>query len=312
MGSYQLARNGSSPLTGCVLADLIIADCAGKFAASVRFELFRSMTNLTDILPHYSRYVFSRWLIAQEGRVIKARWKAYIAYIERELRKRPFRVRLVKGPKISIRPLPSHDYQTAEEIFCGRIYEFGPDPDSVRRVVDLGGNVGYSCLFWCRKYPKARVIAFEPHPTHCRLLEWHMKENGYARRVELVEAAAGVRYEVANLSDKDDGSAIVEDTMSGSLKVRVVDVFQAIPDGPIDVLKMDIEGSEYAILEDPRFEALAARTKCVMLEWHVRGERGETLCRDRLTSLGFTVESGRTSVDQACNLFCGMLYCLRP
>lgn len=266
------------------------------------------MSNFLAILPAYSQWLFSRWQRAQEHRTNIAPWKAYI---EEKLRNRPFRSRLLQGPKVSVRPLPSHDLQTACEIFIDRIYDCDLKPDTVRRVVDLGGNVGYSCLFWCEKYPKASVLTFEPHPVHCGSLQWHVKKNGYARRVELVAAAAGVRDGVANLSDEDDGSSLVHGTVANSIGVRVVDVFQTLPDGPIDLLKMDIEGSEYDILEDPRFVALAARTRYVMLEWHLRGERGEAWCRDRLSSLGFRVESGRMSCDQFGKLFCGMLYCFR-
>jgi FkbM family methyltransferase len=228
-------------------------------------------------------------------------WPLYLLW--HYTQRKPFRCRLRGGPEISIRPDPSHDYQTACEIFFDRIYDCDLDPDSVRRIVDLGGNVGYSCLFWCEKYPNASVLTFEPHPTHCQLLEWHMNKNGYANRVKLVAAAAGVLAGVANFSDEDDGSAIVQDMPAGSMKVQVVDVFQAVPDAPIDILKIDIEGSEYAILADPRFEALAARTERVLLEWHARGEQGEALCRDRLASLGFTVGSGRS-----CGSHWGMLY----
>jgi FkbM family methyltransferase len=154
-------------------------------------------------------------------------------------------------------------------------------------------------------------VTFEPHPVHCQILKWHVRKNGYGRRVKLVEAAAGVRDDRANLTDEDDGSAIVQEVPAGSIGVRVIDIFQSVPDGQIDLLKIDIEGSEYEILEDPRFEDLAARTSCVLLEWHLRGERGEAFCRDRLSSLGFAVRSGRTSVDHNGQLFCGMLYCSR-
>lgn len=231
-------------------------------------------------------------------------WPLYLMWHYTQTK--PFCCRLLRGPEISIRPEPSHDYQTACEIFSDRIYDCDLDPGSVRRIVDLGGNVGYSCLFWCEKYPNASVLTFEPHPTHCRLIEWHLDKNGYANRVKLVAAAAGVRAGVANLTDEDDGSAIVQDRLAGSMRVQVVDVFQAVPDAPIDILKMDIEGSEYPILADPRFEALAARTERVLLEWHVRGEQGEAFCRDRLAGLGFTVGSGR-----ACGNQWGMLYCTR-
>ena len=78
-------------------------------------------------------------------------------------------------------------------------------------------------------------------------------------------AAAGVKGGAANLTDEDDGSAIVQDASANSKGVRVADVFQTIPDGPIDVLKMDIEGSEYAILADPglRLSPLAQTACCL-------------------------------------------------
>lgn len=231
-------------------------------------------------------------------------WPRYLVW--HYAQRKPFQSRLLGGPEISIRPKPSQDYNTALEIFFGGIYDCDLDPSSVQRIVDLGGNVGYSCLLWCGKYPNAGVLTFEPHPTHCQLLKWHMERNGCANRVELVAAAAGVQAGVANLTDKDDSSAIVHGAPVGSMEVRVVDLFQAIPEGAIDILKMDIEGSEYAILADPRFEALAARTQCVLLEWHARNGQGEALFRDRLANLGFAVRSGR-----ACGSTCGMLYCTR-
>ena len=229
-------------------------------------------------------------------------WPRYVLW--HYTQRKPFRCRLAGGPELSMRPRPSRDYDTAFEIFFDRIYDCDLDPASVRRVLDFGANVGYSCLFWCGKYPNANVLAFEPHPAHCRLLEWHLEKNGLAGRVQLVAAAAGVQAGAAHLTDEDDSSAIVQSTVTGSIQVPIVDVFQTIPDGPIDILKMDIEGSEYPILADPRFEALARRTKCVLLEWHARGERGEALCRDRLSRLGFTVRSGRAYLNQF-GMLCG-------
>src|ERR1700749_1882302 len=140
------------------------------------------MANFRDILPFYARRGFEIWQHAQE-RVYKQPWKEFIQGI---VRKKSFRCRVLGGPRISIRPDPSHDYYTAKEIFSDRIYDCELDPGSVLRIVDLGGNVGYSCLFWCEKYPNASVLTFEPHPTHCRLLEWHVRKNRYTKRVNLV------------------------------------------------------------------------------------------------------------------------------
>src|SRR6516165_5292425 len=46
------------------------------------------------------------------------------------------------------------------------------------RIVDLGANVGYSCLWWANLCPNAEIEAFEPHPIHAELLRWHIRKNG--------------------------------------------------------------------------------------------------------------------------------------
>jgi hypothetical protein len=57
---------------------------------------------------------------------------------------------------------------------------------------------------------------------------------------------------------------------------------------------MDIEGSEYAIMQDDRFGELAARVRHLIMEWHVYepSHLGSEWCRERLKGLGFRVEMG--------------------
>src|SRR5258706_3840645 len=87
-------------------------------------------------------------------------------------RRKPVTLSLKDGGRFQLRPsrLGGHgnnDYGVAYEVFVDRFYDGAPlDPASVRRVVDLGGNVGLSCIFWLTKYPNCRVDVFEPHPGH--------------------------------------------------------------------------------------------------------------------------------------------------
>lgn len=179
-------------------------------------------------------------------------------------------------------------------MFFARVYNCDLPHEQVRCIVDLGGNLGYSCLYWCNEYPNAKVLTFEPHPVHCRLLEWHVAQNGFGSRVQLVEAAVGTENGQARLEDADTASAIVSGDFGGSggttISVPVVDIFPVIPEGTIDVLKIDIEGSEYSMLMDNRFESLAQRTRTILLEWHASVDQGGTLCHGRLSSLGFNVK----------------------
>ena len=226
-------------------------------------------------------------------------------------------LRLRGGPLLVMRPKPSSDYDTAYEIFVKRIYDLGPDrPKNVRRIVDLGGNVGYSCLYWCWLYPEAEVLTYEPHPVHCGILERHMLRNRYSERVKLVRAAAGVRNGPCQLSDASDASAVVHSGDPASLRplmqVDSADVFEGIGPDRIDILKMDIEGAEYEIMSDPRFDEVMARTRCILLEWHKRGPRhfGLDWCLGRLRTLGFEVEAGPSYCQEygmvrGINIACG-------
>lgn len=219
-----------------------------------------------------------------------------LQYMLWKLRKspKPFLCQIRNGPALSMRPAPSDDWNTAVEVFLFRIYNVRPD-NAVCRVVDLGANIGYSCLFWCWIYPQATVIAFEPHPLHCELLEWHLKRNQFEKRVKLIRAGAAPVAGTAVLSDDGVGSSIARKSSSErAIPIEMVDVFEAIDPGPIDVLKMDIEGAEYSIMQDPRFDELASRVRYFIMEWHVYepSHLGPAWCSERLKNLGFHVEMG--------------------
>jgi hypothetical protein len=49
--------------------------------------------------------------------------------------------------------------------------------------------------------------------------------------------------------------------------VDVVDIFDELSDRAIDILKIDIEGSEHPLLADPRFAKL--RVRFLVMEWLV-------------------------------------------
>ena len=57
--------------------------------------------------------------------------------------------------------------------------------------------------------------------------------------------------------------------------------------------KIDIEGAEYDILADPRFDGVAARTRCIFLEWHHRElhQSGRGLVQRKAHEPGVYLES---------------------
>lgn len=196
---------------------------------------------------------------------------------------------LKSGLCIRIRSHATTDYGVAWDIYWRGCYQCPEPLSQVRRIVDLGANVGYSCLFWCQQYPDAGITAFEPHPEHLKAIERHLTANHFSDRVKVVAAAAGVANETSYLVDAGSSSTIADSP--GGYSVQVVDLFQMMA-GPIDILKIDIEGGEYGLLADERFGALDART--IVVEWHKTAEYpdGGKWCEERLRGFGYRTRIG--------------------
>jgi FkbM family methyltransferase len=146
---------------------------------------------------------------------------------------------LRNGLQLKLRGLQTSDYGLAWDIFWRRCYE-SPEPlAAVHRVLDLGANVGFSCLWWCHEYPEATIAAFEPHPQHLNGIRWHLAANGLERRVNVIPAAAGTAEGRAWLADAGSSSTVV--TSQTGYPIRVADLFNQSY-GSIDLLKIDIEG----------------------------------------------------------------------
>ncbi len=204
-------------------------------------------------------------------------------------------VTLQSGLKIILRPPPARDLTTAHDLFVSEIYEpsaaCGAGPGSL--ILDVGANVGYSSLYFAKRFPDSRVLAFEPHPEFASLFDRHMALNGVSSRVTLLPAAAHTAAGTAILTDAEDSSALVDCPGIGTIDVPAVDFFDAAGTGQVALLKMDVEGAEVPLLTDPRFEHLDVHM--LLLEWHDPSGSGggKTWCVDRLEALGYHVSLGR-------------------
>jgi FkbM family methyltransferase len=208
----------------------------------------------------------------------------------------PLKLELRRGERILIRPLPAEDYGSAMEVFLDEVYSSPKPPvSSPLNIVDLGSNIGCSCLYWLRKFPEARVTAFEPHPIHVGMLRTNLALNRLSEKVMVHAAAAGTRSSRAFLTDQGLSSRITEQGEPTSYPIAILDFYSLAGSTPIDVLKIDIEGSEYELLADPRFLLLPVVR--LVMEWHPTdrypGHSGAEWCRQRLHAAGYSVEERR-------------------
>jgi len=192
----------------------------------------------------------------------------------------------------------SGDAVTLGEVFHERDYhppgELEQALADVRRIVDLGANVGLFGAFAAARWEAADIVAFEPDPANADVHELAIAANGLGGRWRLVRAAAGAhdgratflagqvalsrlhdgRREAALSRPRDgrreafaEGARDEEESRrlaARTIEVPVQDVLPLL--ARADLLKMDIEGGEWAILGDPRFRAHPPRV--LVLEYH--------------------------------------------
>ncbi len=200
------------------------------------------------------------------------------------------------------------DRQVLYEVFVLRVYDPPSEPAAVlaaiRRplnVVDLGANVGCFTLRALELFDVGHVTAIEPDPANAELLRAAVRVNRLEDRVEVVRAAGAVEDGVVNLrGGLNFNSYVTEDGSGDSVPAR--DAFALMAEA--DLVKIDIEGSEWALLADPRLFNLSA--SAITMEWH--GTRGQV--RDpegtavrRLEAAGYKVRSQAQTAEAVGNLW---------
>ena len=141
-------------------------------------------------------------------------------------------------------------------------------------VIDVGANIGlYSILAALRTGPNGRVWAFEPSTESSSRLERNLRLNN-CERVDVIRLALSDRASSASLvSDSGFGDAyryIRPDVAASGgevVKVTTLDEWAAANGvGPVDFLKVDIEGGEYRMFLGAREFLSSSPALVIMFE----------------------------------------------
>lgn len=159
------------------------------------------------------------------------------------------------------------------EIFVDEFYRFYTT--SLAPVIfDCGTNVGTSVVYFHQLYPNARIVAFEADETISATLQENLQKNQISG-VEVVTKAVWTNDEgILFGSDQADSASIFSQTDQKLVpSVRLRDYL--LRETKIDMLKMDIEGAETAVLTDCR-DALA-HVQNLFVEFHAYLDHPQTL-----------------------------------
>lgn len=150
-------------------------------------------------------------------------------------------------------------------------------------VWDVGANVGFYAAQFAKKAGEGAVVAFEPVGSCYQEL---IRRCGIGNRMIAVEAALGAEDGVAPMEIGDDPLSQTNRIKDGAersakcqlVRVRRADSFVAEhPDLFPNVIKVDVEGHEGAVLDGMRPLLWDRRLRCVGFEVHfgILQQRGE-------------------------------------
>ena len=153
----------------------------------------------------------------------------------------------------------SSDIDVFLQIFAEQQYRPVHDIVRPKMILDCGANVGHSSIYFLNLFPEAHVIALEPDPGNFKICGQNLAP--YSPRVQLLRAAVWghstrVALERGSWRDGRDWAIRVRE-VNGREKdmtqaMDIPSLLQLAPRRVVDLLKIDIEGSELELFRcDP-------------------------------------------------------------
>lgn len=164
-------------------------------------------------------------------------------------------------------------YALKKEIFINEEYKTKlnkPNP----LIIDCGSHIGLSILYFKKLYPQAKIIGFEPDPVNFEILQKNIAVNT-PQNVTAIQAALAANEGAVTFyktSDPDKNfswhnTTAVDFQRTGSEATSVPAVkLSNFLNQPVDLLKMDIEGSELEVLQE--IKEKLGNIKQIILEYH--------------------------------------------
>lgn len=187
-------------------------------------------------------------------------------------RKTPGRVK-IDGLPFAFADLHSFYHQVIQ-IFGTDLYGFESETDEPV-IVDCGAHMGLASLYFAKIFPKGTIYAFEADPNIARMLKKNVQTLGL-KQVKIIAKAVWIHNEGVQFNITGDDSGYVclnQNTSSRRIpSFRLRDFLQI---NKVDLLKIDIEGSEYDVIKD--CDEYLSKAKHMIIEVHKFYQNGVLL-----------------------------------
>lgn len=168
-----------------------------------------------------------------------------------------------QGNKFDFFARDAADIAVLKEVFVDGEYDINHTTSpahkfsDLKNIIDIGSHVGASVIFFCLKFPDAKITAYEPDQDNFKML---VRNTAAFTQVSCVNAAISSKSGTTILNSRE-GSSIsgtivdrdVSLTTSSSSGQPVKTVaLEEILNSHIDLLKFDVEGAEFDIFSNTK------------------------------------------------------------
>jgi len=198
------------------------------------------------------------------------------------------------------------DAWLVKEICLERQYEAASVPvQDGWTVIDVGGGIGEFAIDVARRFPQARVLAYEPAPDSFELLQHNIGLNHLTNVKARPYAVAAAPGQVVLQRRSGQGALTTTLGEAGAATATAVTLGEILLTNGIahcDYLKIDCEGCEYSVLLSASDDTLL-RITAICLEYHDRlSSRSHLELKDHLERIGFRVSTHPSPVHRGQGL----------
>jgi FkbM family methyltransferase len=165
------------------------------------------------------------------------------------------------------------DYPILKQIFVEDEYAPLKDLPNPQCIVDCGANVGYSSLYFARLYPQAHILAVEPDEENAAVFMLNLAR--YQDRVELLKSAVWsrparlvIRHAPVTMEAAIGVREALEEEREDLVAIDMPTILDRVKNQYIDLLKIDIEGSERELFREPECHRWLPRVRNIAIELH--------------------------------------------
>lgn len=223
-------------------------------------------------LKERSVYAYYNYLIDLNGTLFEETQNYYVTDFKNTFNKR-----------LKIRKNPSSDFEVFNQVYSLKEYlpvvnaynnNFKNKADKALNIIDAGSNIGLTSLFFLDHFQNANIVCIEPEIGNFKILEFNLANAKNSKTVKINGAVWSSNCKIKIVNDFRDRSSCsfrVEQSNQADA-ITAYSVNQLIADNNfeiIDILKLDIEGSEKQVFTHPTSNLDFLKiTKCIAIEIH--------------------------------------------